>query len=82
MAIMRDMQVAELKTNFSDVLEFVRKGGKVAINYGRSRKKLAVIIPYREYHGAKKRRIGVMENRATYSIKKNFTISDNDFLSS
>jgi len=76
------MQVGYLKTHFSDVIEQVIGGEKVTINYGRRKKKVAVIIPYPEYAGTKKRTIGIREKNASYRIKGDFKISDEDLLNS
>ncbi len=77
---MKEMQVGYLKTHFSDVLDLVSKGEKVAINYGRRKEKLAVIVPYSEYCAKKKRTIGIRENTASYKVKDNFKMSDGELL--
>ncbi|MFA6290480.1 MAG: hypothetical protein WC637_01790 [Victivallales bacterium] len=79
---MKNMQVGYLKTHFSDVMDLVCKGEKIAINYGRRKEKLAVIVPYSEYCGVKKRVIGIKEKQATYRFKPNFKISDEELLNS
>ena len=79
---MKSMQVGYLKTHFSDVMDLVCKGEKIAINYGRRKEKLAVIVPYSEYCGGKKRSIGIKEKHASYRIKDNFKISDEELLNS
>ncbi|HBC89408.1 MAG TPA: type II toxin-antitoxin system prevent-host-death family antitoxin [Lentisphaeria bacterium] len=79
---MKNMQVGYLKTHFSDVIEEVIKGEKVTINYGRKKEKVAVIVPYSDYAGTKKRTLGVKEKSASYRIKDNFKISDEDMLNS
>lgn len=82
MSVMKNMQVGYLKTHFSDAMDLVCKGGKIAINYGRKKKKVAVIIPYSEYSGGKKRAIGIKEGHSSYKIKNNFKITDEELLNS
>jgi hypothetical protein len=77
---MKNMQVGYLKTHFSDVLDLVGKGEKIAINYGRRKEKLAVIVPYSEYCARKKRVIGIKEKIAAYKIKGDFKMTDEELL--
>lgn len=79
---MKTMQVGYLKSHFSDVIDQVIKGEKVTINYGRKKEKVAVIIPYSEYAGSRKRRIGIREKHSSYRINDNFKISDEEMLDS
>ncbi len=79
---MKNMQVGYLKTHFSDVIEQVIGGEKITINYGRKKEKVAVIVPYPEYAGTKKRAIGIMEKKASYRIRDNFKMSDEELLDS
>jgi len=79
---MKNMQVGYLKTHFSDVMDLVCKGEKITINYGRRKEKIAVIVPYSEYGGGKKRSIGIKEKQATYKIKDNFKMTEEEFLNS
>ena len=79
---MKTMAVGELKAHFSEVLEEVRHGNSIAVGYGKKKTKVAVIIPYDQYEATATRRLGVMEERATYAIHEDFTISDDELLSS
>ena len=79
---MKSMQVGYLKTHFSDVMDLVCKGEKITINYGRRKEKIAVIVSYSEYSGAKKRSIGIKEKCASYRVKGDFKISDEELLNS
>lgn len=79
---MKNLQVAELKTNFSEVLEDVKNGEEITISFGRKKEKIAVIIPYSKYKKNIKRKLGILENKASYKIDKNFKFTDEDFLNS
>ncbi len=79
---MKILQVAELKTNFSELMEEVKNGEEITISFGRKKEKIAVIIPYSKYKKNIKRKLGLLENKASYKINKNFKFSDNNFLNS
>jgi prevent-host-death family protein len=79
---MKYLQVAELKTNFSEILEDVKNGEEITISFGRKKEKIAVIIPYAKYKKNNRRKLGILENIASYKIGKDFKISDSDFLNS
>lgn len=79
---MKTLGVGELKADFSAVLDEVRHGHSVAIGYGKQKKRLAVIVPYEEYTKKARRKLGVLENRASCNIHDDFQMSDEEFLSS
>jgi len=79
---MKTLPVGELKTHFSEVLERVQHGEEIAVSYGRKKEKVAVIIPYSHYKPSGKRKLGVMEGRASYKIKGDFKISTDELLGS
>ena len=78
---MKTLNVGELKANFSQVLEDVKKGEKIAISFGKKKEKLAVIVPYQTY-ARKTRKLGLCEKKATYKIHKNFKLSEEELLNS
>jgi antitoxin (DNA-binding transcriptional repressor) of toxin-antitoxin stability system len=78
---MKTLSVAELKSQFSSVVNDLRQGEEVAITYGRSKKPLATIVPQSKM------------NKPDYSIKlgdlqdagwtyetKDFEMSDEELL--
>ena len=72
------LTVAELKTNFSDILVRVKNGEKVKILYGKSKKAVAVISPI--INREKPRKIGILDGKAAFFIKGNGKISEKEFL--
>ncbi len=78
---MKTMTVAKLKAQFSSVLDDVRNGEEVVIEYGKSHEKLGVIVPYEKYK-PQKRKLGVLEHKAEYKVGKKFNITDEELLSS
>lgn len=79
---MKTMAIGEFKAHFSDVLDEIARGHPVVVGRGKARTKVAVIMSYSEYmKGVAPRKLGVLEGRAEYHTKKDFKISDEEFLS-
>lgn len=76
------MTVGEVKAHFSEVLEMVQNGEDVVISYGKKKEKIAVLVPFTHYQGKPQRRLGLLEGKATFTLKKDFAISDEELLKS
>ena len=79
---MKTFQVGELKTKFSQILEDVKKGEEITISFGKKKEKIAVILPYSKYKKSMHRELGILEKKASFSLSKDFTISDEELLNS
>lgn len=79
---MQAIQVAELKTHFSDVLKSIKNDGeKFVIEYGKQHEKIAMLIPYdKNQEIQSEREFGLYKNRGKFSIKDNFSMSDEELL--
>ena len=77
---MKIMQIGELKTNFSQVLERVKKGEKIIISYGKSKTNVAVIVPYAEYKGTNAIRLGVLKGKASYKFADDFEMTSEELM--
>jgi antitoxin (DNA-binding transcriptional repressor) of toxin-antitoxin stability system len=79
---MQAIQVAELKTHFSDVLKSIKNDGeKFVIEYGKQHEKIAMLIPYdKNQEIQNEREFGLYKNRGNFSIKDDFSMSDEEFL--
>jgi prevent-host-death family protein len=77
---MKILQVGELKSKFSKVLEDVKKGEEITISFGKKKEKLAVIIPYSKYRKKARRKLGLLENKASFSINGEFALTDEELL--
>jgi antitoxin (DNA-binding transcriptional repressor) of toxin-antitoxin stability system len=76
------MTVAELKANFSEVLDRVQGGESFKVLYGRSHKPVAKIIPFEE-DLPEKRPIGMYEGKIHYEFGDDFKFkSYEEFLES
>ena len=75
------MTVGEVKAHFSKVLEIVQRGDDVVISFGKKKKKIAVLVPFSHYERKPERRLGLLAGKASFSIKDDFKISNDEFLS-
>ena len=77
---MDQLTVGEFKSKFSEVLTKVLQGETVGITYGKNKKKVAAIIPYSKYISDKKIKLGILEGKAFFKIKKGFKMTEEEFL--
>ncbi len=76
---MKILQVGEFKSRFSEVIENIRKGEEVTISFGKKKEKIAVLIPYSKYMKKANRKIGLLENKASFTLSSDFKVSDETF---
>jgi prevent-host-death family protein len=79
---MQAVSVGELKSRFSEILERVAKGEEVIISFGKSRKKVAVLLPYASYRPKGQRKLGLLKGRGECVIHRNFKMSDEEMMTS
>lgn len=79
---MKTIQVGKLKDEFSSVLHRVQENGeKFIIEYGRSHKKIAMLIPYEKSLEHQNPRVfGVLKDCASFKLSKDFNMTDDEFL--
>jgi antitoxin (DNA-binding transcriptional repressor) of toxin-antitoxin stability system len=78
---MQTMTVGHFKSHFSQVLDFVQHGEDVVISFGKKKEKIAVLVPYDRYEGKTQRILGLLADKATFSIAADFKINDDELLS-
>jgi antitoxin (DNA-binding transcriptional repressor) of toxin-antitoxin stability system len=76
---MKTMPVGEFKTHFSEVLEEVKQGNKIGILYGRTKKPVAMIVPYIE-EKASKRKIGILDGKIKIKFRDDFEMTAEELL--
>jgi antitoxin (DNA-binding transcriptional repressor) of toxin-antitoxin stability system len=70
---MQSIQVGQLKSDFSSILQQVQNSGEsFVIEYGKKHKKVAMLVPYEEPKG--ERTFGVL--KADMSVPKTFDDED------
>lgn len=67
---MHTYTVGELKTNFSQILDLVRSGERVAIAYGKKRTIVAYIVPQMT-QASRKRPLGLLVGKAKATFLDN-----------
>jgi antitoxin (DNA-binding transcriptional repressor) of toxin-antitoxin stability system len=76
---MKAMAVGELKTHFSEILEEVKRGNKIGILYGRTKKPIAMIVPYSEEKPTT-RKIGILDGKIKIQFKDDFEMTTEELL--
>jgi antitoxin (DNA-binding transcriptional repressor) of toxin-antitoxin stability system len=76
---MKAMSVGEFKTHFSEVLEEVNQGNRIGILYGRTKKPVAMIVPYAE-EKISRRKIGILDGKIKIKFRDDFEITTEDLL--
>jgi len=77
---MQTMTVGRFKAHFSEVLDLVQQGEDIVISYGKKKEKIAVLVPYDRYEGKPQRTLGLLADKASFAIAKDFKISDDELL--
>ena len=78
----KTLHVGEFKSTFSEVLNQIRKGEEIAIAFGKKKEKVAVLLPYLKYKRTKKRKLGILKNKASFSFGRSFKITEKELLES
>jgi prevent-host-death family protein len=79
---LQTLTIEELKAHFSEVLEKVKEGQRVAISYGKKQEKVAMIIPYSSRFDRPERKLGLLSGQAICKIHDDFDVSDEEVLNS
>ena len=72
------MSVGEFKSNFSEVLDQVKKGEKIAVTYGKKKEIVGYFSP--ELPEQPKRKLGILEGKATFTFSDDFKMTEEEFL--
>ena len=76
---MQEVSVADFKARFSDMLDKVRRGERIAIQYGRRKQTVALLIPPTKDKALQKRPLGILKGKASFKIRKDFKMAEDDF---
>ena len=76
---MKHVAVGEFKAQFSDLLREVMNGERVAIQYGRRKKTVALLVPPVTVK-RKPRKLGVLEGKASFRILRGYKMSEEGLL--
>ena len=79
---MYQLTVGQFKSKFSEVLEKVLQGESIGITFGKNKKKVAALVPYKKYLKQAKFKLGLLEGKASFKIHNDFKITNEEFLKS
>lgn len=79
---MYQLTVGQFKSKFSEVLEKVLQGESVGITYGKNKKKVAALVPYKKLMKQTKFKLGLLKGKASFKIHNDFKMTDEEFLKS
>jgi len=77
---MKTLPVGELKAKFSEVLEKVKSGESFGILYGKKKKPVAMIVPYKDSVEKKERKIGLLEGKVNIQFSDDFKMTEEELL--
>jgi len=80
--LMKTLMVQEFKRDFEKVFAMIKEGEEVTIRSNKKKEKIAVLMPFEHYCGFKGRKLGILESKASFSLKENFKMTDSELLSS
>ena len=76
---MKTMSVGEFKTHFSAVIERVKSGERIAVTFGKKKEVIGYFLP--ELPDTKnKRKLGILERKASVNFHPDFKINEEEFL--
>ena len=73
------MTVGEFKSQFSKVLEKVKKGEEIAVTYGKDKAVVGIFAPPQKKK--LKRKLGILEGKVKVVFAKDFKITEEEFIS-
>lgn len=76
---MKMMSVGEFKTRFSEVIEWVKSGKKVAVTYGKKKEIVGYFVSEPKT-ATSKRKLGLLEDKANASFAEDFKMTEEEFL--
>ena len=79
---MYQLTVGEFKAKFSELLEKVLQGESIGITYGKSKKKVAALVPYKKYVQKQKFKLGLLQGKASFKLNHDFKMTDEELLRS
>jgi antitoxin (DNA-binding transcriptional repressor) of toxin-antitoxin stability system len=79
---MQSIQVADLKSHFSDILKTIKNDKeRFIIEYGKQHEKIAVLIPYdKNFEIEDQREFGPYKGKGNFNLKNDFSMNDEELL--
>ena len=77
---MKALTQNEVIRDIFKILEMVKSGEEIIIKNEENQENMAVIISYEKYRNKQERPLGILKGKATYKIKDDFKITDEELL--
>lgn len=77
---MKALTQNEVKNNIFKILEMVKNGEDILIKGDHSKENFAVIIPFEKYKVKEYRQLGILKGKASYKLKDDFKITEEELL--
>jgi antitoxin (DNA-binding transcriptional repressor) of toxin-antitoxin stability system len=77
---MKRVSVGDFKAHFSALLDEVLEGKKIAIQYGRKKEIVAWLVPARQRRVSARRPLGLLEGKASFKVRKDFKMTEEELL--
>lgn len=81
MSRIKKMTVGDFKSHFSEVIEWVKSGKKVAVTYGKKKEIVGYFVPQNQ-EIEEKRNLGKLEGKASVVFQDDFKMTEEEFLGS
>ena len=79
---MKTLTYTQFKNNISKIFAMVKNGEEIIVSKNKSKEKLAVILPYEKYQIKTERPLGILKGKATFKIKDDFKMTEQELLDS
>lgn len=73
------MTVGDFKSHFSEALDWVKSGKKIAVTFGKKKEVVGYFVPQTEGTESK-RQLGKLEGKASAAFKENYKMTEEEFL--
>jgi antitoxin (DNA-binding transcriptional repressor) of toxin-antitoxin stability system len=70
----------DVKKNLLQILEMVQRGEEIMIRNEQNQENIAVIISYETYQKRRERPLGILKGKASYQIRNDFMITDEELV--
>ena len=70
----------EVISNMLKILEQVQNGEEIIIKNAQNQEGIAVIIPYKKYLKKQERTLGILKGKASYQMRDDFQMTDEELL--
>lgn len=77
---MKTLSQKEIQKNILKIIELVKNGEDIVIKGEQNQEKVAVIIPFKKYKEKDYRTLGILKGKASYKLKDDFEITDEELL--